>query len=162
MILLAGWSQTILVKPEFQSVNPPERIVGDLGSEIQIINDQNDNSEKYFSDFSIHKLNGNFYEWTEQAIDLTKQELEQRGGIVKAESEKKLYLSFSADEVELGSFRFNCKGNLSVKTNTGFESNYYVQNRTPGSVHRACGGAITLSVIELLNDTKFREFLANK
>ena len=64
VFIFSGCSRMIPVKPEYQSVNPAERISGDLSGEIQLINNQNKNAEEYFSDFSIHKLTGNMHDWT--------------------------------------------------------------------------------------------------
>jgi len=160
--VLTGCSKTILVNPELQYVNPPDRITnGSLKSKIDLINNQQSNKAKYFSDFTIHKLEGNMHEWTDQVVQLAKHELEQRGALVTENAVKKMYFSFEGTELELGSFVYICKGTLKVKTSSGYESKYSVSNRTPGTVNRACGGAITLSVIDLLNDKNIQLFLNN-
>jgi len=164
VLLLSGCSFTIPVYPEFQAVNPANRINKTFNHEVQLINDQKINEQKYFSDYSTHKVEGNMYLWTDQVIELTKYELEKRNGFVIKESEKKLYLSFNANEVEDRNFVVVCKGTLSVKTSSGYEKSYSVKNGVPAvsGIPRACGGAITLSVIELLNDKNIHDFLNYK
>lgn len=157
---LTGCARTFVVSPEFQSVEPQDRIHNEFKSKLQIVNNQPDNTVKFFSKYTLHNLTGNMYDWTAQAVDLTKQEIEKRGGEVASSSDKKLYLSFNAGTFEVGNWSgYRCNGELSVKTSTGYEMDYPVGNRTGGTIERACGGAITLSVIDLLNDEKIKDFL---
>ena len=59
----------------------------------------------------------------------------------------------------MGFARITGKVNLKVVTGDGYMNIYDVKNPTPWTIDRAFNGAISLAIVELLNDEKIRNYL---
>jgi len=164
-LLMTGCAQKINITPGLQYVTDPERIKNEYsGANVALVNNNHEDVTKYFSDWSIHTVEGNMHKWTQQAIEVAAKEIQQRGGVVAAAESKKILMSFEGEGLVSthGGYTLTCKGTLKVETNLGYKQQYPVTSSTPGTPDRACGGAITVGVIAFLNDKNIVDFMAPK
>ena len=162
LFFTCGCVSKIHVAPELQTIDPPEKIKNEyVGAKATIINKEKFGEIKHMTGSYSVPVEGNMYEWTEQAIALITKEIRQRGGDVAESSGKDIYVSFEGDELIYNQWNYSstCKGTLNVETGSGYKKQYPVANTTGGKVERACGGAITLGVIEFLNDKNIMVFM---
>ena len=162
VLFTSGCVSKIHVAPELQAIHPPDKIKNEyVGAKISLINNEKFGEIKYMTGSYSVPVEGNMHEWTEQTIALITNEVRQRGGDVAKGSGRDIYVSFQGDELTYNKWNYSstCKGTLKVETGSDYKKQYPVANTTGGTVERACGGAITLAVIEFLNDKNIMVFM---
>ena len=126
---------------------------------ITIINDQPSDEYTLVYSQGFHKWQASMKQCTEIAIQMLSKELENRGVQVAEGSEKTLKISVTNLAGFMGFARITGKVNLKVVTGDGYMNIYDVKNPTPWTIDRALNGAISLAIVELLNDEKIRNYL---
>ena len=155
-ISLFSCAQHIVPKP--QIVDESRVLRFEVNESIIIVNNQPSKEDKSLYGGSM-LIKGNWNEWTEKAVKLLKSELTKRGRTTNSPSKKMIKLAIENIELEAGAVLFSCELNLIVETGSGYKADYFVRNRTPHSLVRAGGGAITLAIIKMLNDKEIISYL---
>ena len=101
-----------------------------------------------------HRFYVDYNTLSSEAAGLLKKELEKNGVPISADANKKIELVVTNFELEARSLSFVFYVRLSLEAETG-DGNIYTfkVNNTGTSFERACGGAITRGVADLLNNT---------
>ncbi len=128
-------------------------------SPITLLNNQPSSEESLFAQDSSNKFVGNYQEWTETALTMTRTEIEKHRIPVQEDAEKKLKLSITHAHCDIGMYLVNCTTILIAETGHGYSGRYEQSNRSPLGVYRAVDGALMFSVTAMFKDEKFIDYL---
>jgi len=161
LILFSSCGGTYSVVPAPQDVNPNRVLNIKLNNKIKIVNIQQSKTNVPIGIMSFTNFEANLNEWTDKAVQLLKNELQKRGGEISEDGLKVLSLSVLSAHVETRSSGSGTRCNLTlhVETGDGYSTDISVVNNAGIGVERPTGGAITLSITELLNDEKILHYL---
>jgi hypothetical protein len=156
LILVIGCTHHLV--PNAQRVN--ENRISDFTTtqRINIVNNQ-PSTEKVTFLSGMNTYYGNLNEWTDEAVNLLKMELQQKGAAIDPGADKVIKLSIIEAKLIQGAIRLRCDLNLRVETGDGYTNEFFVQNLSGGDHARASGGAITLALTDMLNDKNIIEYL---
>ena len=126
---------------------------------IAIVNSQSSTSDVLFGANMGHKFYGNYQDWTDTAIEITRRELSERGMNVAIDARKSLQLSIETVEGTFGTWVVLCEVTLKVETGESYVKTYLGKNRSPGGLYRAADGAVMRAVAEMLRDKKIIAYL---
>jgi len=126
---------------------------------ITLRNTQSSTNEVLFGANMGHKFYGNYQEWTNTAIEITRRELIERGMDVTSDSQKSLNLSIESAKGTFGTWVVLCEITLKAETSEGYIKTYLGENRSPEGLFRAADGAIMRAVAEMLRDNEIVEYL---
>ena len=99
----------------------------------------------------------NYHKWTDQAIDILREELKKSGGGFSKQANKELMLSVVDANIVKATWGSWCYLTLKVETGHGYSAEYKTKSkgsslRVPTGISVACGRAITSAVGNMLND----------
>jgi len=125
-------------------------------SSITLINDQESpgtgGKPDFLGSIGAHQWYGDLQKWTATAISLTNTELEERGFRIEDKQDTILKLCISRATVHQGVFQIRTIAYLTVETGDGYKKEFIGNNASGWTLYRACDGAITRAVGEMLSD----------
>lgn len=126
---------------------------------ISLVNTNPATGDVLFAEQAGSTFHGNYREWTDTAIDITKRELTARGMNVADNKQKSLKMSVETVDAEFGFFVIQCIVTMKVETGDGLVRTYTGDNRSPASIFRAADGAVMRAVAEMLRDQEIVSYL---
>ncbi len=109
---------------------------------------------------NLHSEEANFYKWTNQAIILVRQWLNEYKVPISGNSQKTLKLHISNAKIELRGLQCTIL-TLNVETGDGVKKSFPV-DMCAGGLNRSAGYAIYLAVVKLIHDGDILSYLGNR
>jgi hypothetical protein len=95
------------------------------------------------------------------AVSLLGEELSKRGFSVQRDAPKSITLNVTQINLEYMIISYRCDLKIEYSTSDGYRRIFFSDNSS-GRYNKACNGAITRGVVDLLNDRKLIDFLKRK
>ena len=158
-LFLSACSHTYVPNPNTFRMDPVHKFVSK--NTITIINDQHDTSVVNLGGAGVHSVYGNLHDWTEIAIVLANNTVQEHGMAVTEQGNKILKLKIDKAKmyVEGGMSRSNVQ--LSVMAGNGYEQIYFAENRSPETMFRASDGAVMRVVAKVFQDPRIIAYLTD-
>ena len=160
VIPIAGCASTYVPKPG--SVDPGVMLQSGDNQTVTLINAQPSSAIIQIGSAGMGRsLKGDFQQWTDRAIEVTKKLLKKKGFDVTGDSSTVLKLAITGAEFvsAAGGWGFECTVNLNAETGEG-ESFDFVGQRKDWKYVGSCNKAFTEVVSVLLSDGNIQGYLA--
>ncbi len=128
-------------------------------NDISLVNIQSSTDDVLFGANMGHKFYGNYQEWTDTAIAITRRELSKRGMNIANDVHKSLKLAIETVKGTFGTWFVSCNITLRVETSEGYVKTYFGESRSPAGLYRAADGAVMRTVAEMLRDKEIIAYL---
>ena len=161
---LAGCTHNYSVKPF--PIKPELLPELNIKKSVHITNVQNQGKNNVFKSGAGSKWIGDLGEWTGQAVDLLKFELNKKNVNITDDADKILKLAITEGKLSTEFSGIRCVVLLKVVAGNGYTQIYEGNHRNSSPFaeqarYHAGAGAITRAVTDLLNDRKIIEYLEN-
>lgn len=128
---------------------------------ISIINAQTDDTDRVYVSGIAGSDTGNLKSFTDTAVSIAKRELISRQASVLDGEKRRLALSITSIEGEVGFAVIRIITKLKVTTGSGYERVYVGDNRSPASSFRAADGAVMRAIAEMLRDPEIVKYITS-
>jgi len=126
---------------------------------VEVVNGQTATGLVLIGVQGAHKWMGDLRQWTDTAVQLTRDELHKRGGQTEPGAPANLTLEITRANLYWGFASIRCILYLKATTGDGYVREFEGNNSSPWTLYRACDGAVTRAVTAMLEDPKIVEYL---
>jgi len=161
---LVGCTHNFSVKPF--PIKPDLLPELNIKNSVHIVNAQNQGKNTVFKRGGGSKWIGDLGEWTGQAVDLLKFELNKQNVTITDDADKILKLAITEGKLSSEFSGIRCVVILKVEAGNGYTQKYEGNHRNSSPIAEqarryAGAGAVTRAVTDLLNDREIIEYLEN-
>lgn len=116
---------------------------------------------KYIGTASPYSHYADIKQVTDVTVSFLGAELSKRGFSVQRDAKKSITLNVTEMNLTYTIGSYHCNMKIEYATSDGYKRIFYPYN-SGGTYNRACNGAITRGVVDLLNDKKLIDFLKSR
>jgi hypothetical protein len=159
-LLLAAIGCTHRLVPSTYPVHPDKIPALTAGGPLEVVNGVTEIREVFLASRMGHEYLGDLMAWTSTAVQLLSGELQNRGFSVDHRAPRTLTLEVSDAKLLFGFATIRCIVVLDVTSSDGKSWSVEGSNASPGTIYRACDGAITRAIEAFLSVPGVKEYLA--